>query len=216
MIEALHLLKPTEAAVVSGVELSIVNHVIERALPARVVRRGKGKSVSAEACFYIAFYHHSASKLTTEERRFAILDIDSRVAAADERGSTWNSLRRHCTVHHEFLELNLERFWTQTHERWGRYLAALKAVTIDSEILGGVPVIKDTRIPAHDVAASLASGIAMSRIRSAYPSLDEEQIELAGLYARANPLKGRPPSREPLNAAKVLSRRVIKRQRTEP
>jgi hypothetical protein len=58
--ENMELLKPTEAAVVSGVELTIVNHAIDRALPERVVRRGKGKAVSAEACLYIAFYHRSA------------------------------------------------------------------------------------------------------------------------------------------------------------
>ena len=209
------LLKPTEAAVISGVELSIVNHAIDRALPARVVRRGKGRGVSAEACFYIAFYHQSASKLTADERRFAILDIDKRVEAADDGASRWTSLRRHCTVRHEFLDLNLERFWTQTHDRWSRYLAAREAVTTDYRTLGGTPVISGTRIPVHDVAASVAAGLPMSRIRQAYPSLDEEQIELASLYARANPLQGRPPERRSLSDAKVLSKRVIKRRRPQ-
>lgn len=215
MIGTSELLKPTEAAVVSGVELSIVNHAIDRALPARVVRRGKGKGVSAEACFYIAFYHHSAGKLTAGERRFAIFDIDKRVEAADDGASRWTLLRRHCTVRHEFLDLNLERFWTQTHERWGRYLAARKAVTTDPHILGGTPVIGGTRVPVHDVAASVAAGLPMSRICQAYPSLDEEQIELASLYARANPLQGRPPERRSFRDAKVLSKRMVKRRRTE-
>ena len=184
------LLKPTEAAVVSGVELSIVNHAIDRALPARLVRRGRGRGVSAEACFYIAFYHASASKLTADERRFAIFEIDKRVEAADGMS-------------------------TQTHHRWDRYVAARRAVESDPEILGGAPVIAGTRVPVHDVAASLAAGLPIGRIRTAYPSLSEEQIELASLYARANPLQGRPPERRMIEEAKVLSRRVVERRRTK-
>ncbi|UAJ12615.1 DUF433 domain-containing protein (plasmid) [Polymorphobacter megasporae] len=211
--ENLNLLKPTEAAVVSGVELKIVNHAIDRALPLRVVRRGKERSVSAEACFYIAFYHSSAGKLTADERRFAILDIDKRVEAAGEGTSRWLSLRRHCTVRHDFLALDLDGFWNETHERWGRYMAAREMVKTDPDILGGTPVITGTRVPVHDVAASVAAGLSPSRIASAYPSLDAEQIELAALYARANPLQGRRPVRRPLEGATILSKRTIERRR---
>lgn len=210
------LLKPTEAAVISGVELSIVNHAIERALPARVVRRGKGKGVSAEACFYIAFYHYSADKLTADERKLAILDIDRRIGDIDDDAAgRWFSLRQHCTFRHEFLVLDLEGFWTRTHDLWGRYVAAREAVTTNPEILGGTPVIAGTRIPVHDIARSVVSGLPLSRISNAYPSLSEEQIELATLYARANPLQGRPPEKRPLEDAKILSRRVVKRKQNE-
>lgn len=213
MTVTLDMLKPTEAAVVSGVELKIVNHAIDRALPERVVRRGKGKGVSAEACFYIAFYHRSAGKLTADERRFAILDIDKRVAAAGEGASRWHSLRRHCTVHHDFLALDLDSFWSETHERWGRYMAACEIVKTDPAVLGGTPVIAGTRVPVYDVAASMTTGLPPSRIASAYPSLSTEQIELATLYAQANPLQGRPPERRPLESAKILSKRSVERRR---
>ena len=188
MMGTAEVLKRTEAAVVSGVELSIVNHAIDRALPARVVRRGKGKGVSAEACFYIAFYHLSADKLTADERRSAILDIDRRVEAQGDQRPRWAALRRHCIVQHEFLMLDFETFWTDAHARWGRYVAAREAVTTDPEVLGGMLVIAGTRVPVHDVAASVAAGLPVERIAKAYPSLDQDQIELAALYARANPL----------------------------
>ena len=35
---------------------------------------------------------------------------------------------------------------------------AQDAVVSDPEILGGVPVLRGTRVPAHDVAASVAAG----------------------------------------------------------
>jgi uncharacterized protein (DUF433 family) len=209
----MELLKPTEAAVVSGVELTIVNHAIDRALPERVVRRGKGKAVSAEACLYIAFYHRSAGRLTADERRFAIQDIDSRVAQAGEGALRWHSLRRHCKVSHDFLALDLDAFWSETHDRWGRYMAAREAVKTDPGVLGGTPVIAGTRVPVYDVAASVAAGLSPSRIASAYPSLSTEQIELAALYAKANPLQGRPTERRALVGAKVLSKRTVERRR---
>jgi len=57
------------------------------------------------------------------------------------------------------------------------------------------------RSPVHDIAA-VASGIPMEGILASYPSLSHGQVELAALYAEANPasaagpVNGRcPPSR---------------------
>jgi uncharacterized protein (DUF433 family) len=59
-------------------------------------------------------------------------------------------------------------------------------------ILGGTPTIKGTRVPVYDVAASFAAGHPRVRILSAYPSLSREQVDLAALFAEANPKRGRP------------------------
>lgn len=210
-----YLLKPTEAAVVSGVELNIVNHAIDRMLPRRLVQRGRGRGrgVSAEACFYIAFYHGSAKKLTPEERLYAIQVVSER---ADEPmgAAPWKKLVRHCLVHHEYLNIDLKPFLTATHARWDRYFAAREAVTSTADVLGGTPVIKGTRVPVHDVAASVTANVPPARILEAYPSLTQEQVELASLYARANPLKGRPPERPTIERATVISERIVERRQT--
>lgn len=211
-MEMADLLRPTEAAVVSGVDLSIVNHAIDRMLPKRLVRRGRGRGVAAEACFYIAFYHGSASRLTPEERRFAI-DVVSKRAEHVALSSLWKTLSRHCVVDHDFLAIDLKPFLTMTHERLDRYLAAREMVTSSPDVLGGTPVIKGTRIPVHDVAASVAAGIPAGRIVESYPALSEERIELARLYAKANPLQGRPRERPMLDETKILSTRVVERRR---
>jgi uncharacterized protein (DUF433 family) len=62
---------------------------------------------------------------------------------------------------------------------------------MDEEVLGGTPIIKGTRVPVYDVAASMDAGFSMKRILSAYPGLDEKAVELAALYAEANPQRGR-------------------------
>jgi hypothetical protein len=65
-----------------------------------------------------------------------------------------------------------------------------------------------TRVPVYDVAASVAAGYPMDRILASYPSLSREQVELAALYAEANPQRGRPKqSILPLSGMKVIASR---------
>ena len=88
-------------------------------------------------------------------------------------------------------------------------------VTISDDIMGGTPVISGTRVPVHDVAAALAAGVPAKEILEDYPSLTEDRLELAALYAEANPLRGRP---KPLIArlpegARILSDHRVPRRR---
>jgi len=52
-------------------------------------------------------------------------------------------------------------------------------VTTDPDVLGEHLFIHGTRIPVHDVAASVVTGLPVDRILTAYPTLDAEKIELA-------------------------------------
>ena len=56
------------------------------------------------------------------------------------------------------------------------------------------------------VAAAMAAGIPVKEILEDYPSLTEDKLELAALYAEANPLRGRP---KPVIAALPKGTRVI-------
>jgi uncharacterized protein (DUF433 family) len=84
----------------------------------------------------------------------------------------------------------------------------------DPEVLGGAPVIRGTRVPVHDVAASIAASAPIERVLAAYPSLDADKVELATLYAEANPLRGRPRAGAalPAGAVAVTDRRVARRR----
>lgn len=92
--------------------------------------------------------------------------------------------------------------------------AAQDAVVSDPEILGGVPVLRGTRVPVHDIAASVAAGAPLDRILAAYPSLDANQIELATNYAEANPVRDRMRNSDELRKgdAIVADRRVPRRR----
>jgi uncharacterized protein (DUF433 family) len=65
-------------------------------------------------------------------------------------------------------------------------------VVEDPEILSGTPVIRGTRIPVHDVAAQVEAGVPIKEILDTYPRLSAAQVELASIYAKAVPQRGRP------------------------
>jgi uncharacterized protein (DUF433 family) len=133
----------------------------------------------------------------SEERRRAI-------ALANRHSSGKKSTK---IVHDGFLTIDIAPFWTSVDKRLQRPNAARAQVSIDDQILGGTPIIRGTRVPVYDVARSIAAGYAMERILSSYPSLNREQVELAALFAEANPPRGRPRQRIVPTGVKVISSR---------
>jgi uncharacterized protein (DUF433 family) len=75
------------------------------------------------------------------------------------------------------------------------------AIVSDPEILDGMPVIKGTRVPVYDLAASAKAGIPQRRILAAYPTVKEHHLGLAVAYAEANPLELQPRRGLPVAAA---------------
>jgi uncharacterized protein (DUF433 family) len=214
MIAPAEMLRATEAAVVARVALRDVNRAIdERILPEGFYRVDDGRHVVAVACTLIAFYFDSARRLTAEERLLAIKEAGSRLGK-------WRALglaalaEKDWMIRDEFLTIDLAPFVRRTKERMERLAAARRLVVSDPEVLGGTPVVRGTRVPAHDVAASLAAGVTMKRVLAAYPSLDADKVELAAIYAEANPARGRPRSAGalPAGSAAVTDRRVARRR----
>jgi uncharacterized protein (DUF433 family) len=195
-------LTPAEAAVVSRVTMRDVHRVIdEHILPESFYSIDQTRSFTSQACVFISFYFRAADRLTSEERQRTIR------IASEPKGSSCSRL-----VQDAFLTINLETFWKDVEEGLERLQAARAMVVSDPEILSGTPVIRGTRVPVYDVAASVSSGIPIDRILSAYPSLQREQVELATMYAEANPQRGRPRLRAALPpAATVLTQRKRRR-----
>src|SRR5437016_13582433 len=66
-----------------------------------------------------------------------------------------------------------------------KQLARIEEMVVsDPEIMRGTPVFKGTRIPVDLVADMLAQGATAEEILEGYPTLNEEMISLAPLYAR--------------------------------
>jgi len=215
MGSAADMLKPSEAAVVARVTLRDVNRVIdELILPEGFFSLEDGRRVAVTACTLIAFYFDSAKRLTSEERLFAIREAGSRLFRFRTRALA-SLMDEDWTVRDEFLTIDLAPFVRRTNERMERLAAAREIVVSDPDVLGGTPIVRGTRVPVHDIAASVAAGLPADRILAAYPSLDRDKIELAAIYAQANPARGRPRASEnlPKGAIVLADRRVPPRRK---
>lgn len=206
-------LTPTEAAVVSSVDVRDVNRVIDESiLPEDFYRINPDRTrrVFVDACVFISFYFHAAKSLTAEERLRAIA-----TASATLRQEPISNLEKEWTVCGEFLTIDLSPFLKGVHQKLAELAKARALVVEDPEVLGGTLVIRDTRIPIYDIAASVASGVPVNRILAAYPRLTAENIKLAVLYAAANPQRGRPREQSPtvVRGLTVSTRRTSRRKR---
>jgi uncharacterized protein (DUF433 family) len=183
------LLTPTEAAVVAGVSVRDVNRVFdEKILPESFLEAGEGRRVRSDACAYLQFYFHMAGRLTAPARAHVIHELLVLPRHGARRGG-WVS-------DDDVLSVNFDRFLNDTSKRLSELRRARAMVVEDPEILGGTPVVRGTRVPVHDIAASLDAGRTAEEVRAAYPSLTDEAVELAKVYAMANPLRGRPSRRD--------------------
>ncbi len=181
-------LTTTEAAVAAGVSVSQINRVFdEDILPHHLYSQTESRSVRSDACLLIAFYFETADVLTKPARLHAMKD-------ALTECQTWSQWER-CVVEDSGVSVRFYGYWKSVSERLTRLHEARSMVVEDPEILSGTPVIRGTRIPVYDVAALIEQGTPIAELLEMYPRLNEASIELASVYAKAVPEKGRPKRR---------------------
>jgi uncharacterized protein (DUF433 family) len=186
MEAVLENLTTTEAAIAAGVTVADVNRVIDRKiLPDGLYSISEMRTVRKDACLWIAFYFETAEWLTSAARMKAIRD-------SFVHDHSWSELRDCRVEESRTVWVYLAHIWEDVDRRFNQLKEAREMVIEDPEILQGTPVVKGTRIPVHDVADLVESGTAMDELLELYPRLNEAQFELASIYARANPQRGRP------------------------
>jgi uncharacterized protein (DUF433 family) len=182
-------LTTTEAAVAAGVSVSQINRVFdEDILPHHLYSQTESRSVRSDACLLIAFYFETADVLTKPARLHAMKD-------ALTECQTWSQWER-CVVEDSGVSVRFYGYWKSVSERLTRLHEARSMVVEDPEILSGTPIIRGTRIPVYDVAALVEQGTPIAELLEMYPRLNEARIELASVYAKAVPEKGRPKRRD--------------------
>jgi uncharacterized protein (DUF433 family) len=178
-------LTTSEAAVAAGVSVPQIHRIIdEKILPEDLYSTTQMRTFRTEACVLIAFYFETADSLTAQAR---LRTIQNAIAHCP----SWEQWRT-CYIEYPSLTVHFGDIWKAVDARLRQLAKAHQMVIEDPEILSGTPVIKGTRIPVYDIAASFDSGTPVERILKSYPSLKEWQVELASLYARAVPPRGRP------------------------
>jgi uncharacterized protein (DUF433 family) len=178
-------LTTSEAAIAAGVSVPQIHRIIdEKILPEDLYSTTQMRTFRTDACILIAFYFETAELLTAQARlrtiRNAILHCGS-----------WREWEN-CVVEDHSITVRFSEISKGVMERVHQLSRAHEMVIEDPEILSGTPVIKGTRVPVYDIAAAVDAGTPKYRILKSYPSLKNWQVELASIYSKAVPLRGRP------------------------
>lgn len=182
-------LTTSEAAIVAGVTVANINRIIDRKiLPKKLYSMSRCRTVRKDACVWIAFYFETADLLTSAARVKTIRD-------GLMHNHSWLELKDCRVEESRTVQVNFSHIWEDVEQRSNQLMQAQAMVIEDPEILRGTPVIKGTRIPIYDVVSLVDSGTAVEEILEIYPRLKQSQVELASIYAKANPLRGRPKRR---------------------
>ncbi len=206
---------PAEAGAISGLGRKAIDNAIDKRLipvlgkgkAARAIKPHRSKTwhrrlISESEVVWIYLNHAAGGAIPREDRD----DLFKRYLH--------NLKARELRVSHLVI-LDLESARERILERAAKLERAKANVVSDPEVLGGEPVIRDTRVPVYDVAASVRKGISVARLREAYSVLDEDAIEDAVLYAEAFPPRGRPRSRARFHPALVpIEEKVVRRKPT--
>lgn len=67
-----------------------------------------------------------------------------------------------------------------------------KYVEIERGKMGGTPVIRGTRVPVRTLALLVEGAESRKALKEDYPHIPEEAYDVAVLWARGNPRRGRP------------------------
>ncbi len=192
------LITAAEAAVIARITVADVHRAFdEHLLPDTLLSDTGGRRIARAAVPLLAFYFGTAKVLQAEARRQVIgVVTGGGKTGAVARLAALRRRRKPLPVC-EGVTVDLGRFVADADARDNMLARARAMVVTDPELLAGSePVVRGTRVPVYNVAASVAAGETPREILASYPSLRPEHIELAVLYAAAEPPRGRP--RRPL------------------
>ena len=189
MEAAIESLTTSEAAIAAGVTVAKINRMIDkRILPKTLYKMSQNRTVRKDACLWIAFYFETEDVLTSGARVKAMRN-------ALAHNHSWTELRQCKFKESRTVQVLFSSIWDDVDRRLSQLRQAQALVNEDPEILRGTPVIRGTRIPVYDVASLVDAGTPTDELRELYPKLTPAQIELASIYAKANPQRGRPRRR---------------------
>jgi uncharacterized protein (DUF433 family) len=188
-----------EASALTGLPATAIHKTIDRGLVRPVTAATEAASprlLSFNHLVYLWLEGHGLSALPMSERRLIAEAISAGSTAGDIPAPSGESLlirHRAARAHVMAAARLLEK-------------ARRMAVT-DPQIQRGAPVYRGTRIPISLVAEMLEQGASAAEIAEGYPALNVSQIELAPMFVRAYPQRGRPPLRPWADAPPVRATR---------
>lgn len=175
---------PREAVYVTGLSEKTINQAIDRkeiqTLPAQ--RAGEHERLLGfPELLYLSLRDSVGRLLSPEGKRMLRQQLDVLRATPGPAGVSMGP-----------LELNIGPEVEALTERLARIEQARSFVSVDPLVRAGEPVVRGTRIPVSVLADLDRQGATHEELLEDYPSLTEESLEAALVYARLYPRRGRP------------------------
>jgi uncharacterized protein (DUF433 family) len=178
---------PAQASAVANLPLKAVHKLID----GRLIRPGRSQ-IGQKVQRFLTEEQVIYLRLEAEGVRLLPLATRRKVAKAIEASPRSDSVS---VAEGPALVVQVKAARQQVSRNLQRLQMAEEMIVCDPEIMRGAPVYRGTRIPVELVATMLEQGADAGEIVEGYPALDREKVELAPLYLRAFPRRGRPAQR---------------------
>jgi uncharacterized protein (DUF433 family) len=178
---------PSQVSAVTGLPLAAVHKAIEyKLIRPKLVRDGHTvqRMLSRSQALYLRMEAKGLRSLPLAERRQVARAIELDPGADAISISKGSVILIQCKSARKEVEMGLRRL-----------AEATRMVESDPETMRGTPVYRGTRIPVHAIADMLSQGAPVEEILGGYPALTLEKVELAPMYVKAFPRRGRPSAR---------------------
>jgi uncharacterized protein (DUF433 family) len=192
---------PSQVSAITGLPLPGVHKAIEyKLIRPRLFREGRvvQRLISRSQAVYLRMEANGLRLLPLAERRQVARAIERDPGINGMYIENGNVILIQCKAARKYVDAGLRRL-----------TKAMRMVKSDPEIMRGTPLYKGTRIPVQAIADMLSQGTMVDEILEGYPALTREKIELAPMYVKAFPRRGRPAARP---WAKRPPRRVSRRR----
>jgi uncharacterized protein (DUF433 family) len=186
----LPLLTRAEIAELSGVSVNTVNKAIEQRVAK--ARRQRGRTLlAADEAAALALLSELPISLSIKLKREVRNWIVKRNPAEAEEFGLSRALRVAMTEN--AADVAKRAFdYVRLREKY---------IEVDPGKMGGAPVIRGTRVPVRSLARLVEGGESRAALKEDYPHVPEEAYEVAALWAKGNPQRGRPTRKSAGRAA---------------
>lgn len=175
------LLTRNEIAEISGVSINAVNKALEQRVAKARRSRGRTLLVADEAAA-LALLSELPISLSIKLKREVRNWIVKRNPASAEEFELSRALRIAMTKN--AADVAKRAFdYVQLRDKY---------VEVDASKMGGAPVIRGTRVPVRTLAQLVEAGESREALREDFPHIPEEAYDIAVLWAKGNPRRGRP------------------------
>lgn len=209
-----------EAAFIAEVSDRDMNRVVdERMLPESLARSDDGRFFSPFAAALARFYFSTEDIYVARLRLRVLGELTARVEMRKDRASVSSldlfpqdfNWQVEVTTNLANVLVDASAAVRAAFERMCLVREASKLVSVDPEVMGGIPVFAGSRLPEENLAASLNRGIDKQLLAESWPFLTKKHFEAAKVYVRTHPKRGRPRRLAESNPDwKILNSEVVR------